>query len=61
MRCRPWPRLLDGVVRKIVGEETPVELNEEEVEQIVKGAVKEAVREALRDVVEEAVETRKSA
>lgn len=57
----PVAPLLDGAVRKVVGDERPVELNEEEVEQIVKGAVKEAVKEALRDVVEEVVETRKSA
>jgi cardiolipin synthase A/B len=54
----PVAPLLDGVVRKVVGDEGKVELNEQEVEEMVKGAVKEAVREVVRGVMEEVVESR---
>ena len=54
----PVGPLLDGAVKKVVGGETPVELNEEEMDEIVKDAVKEAVQEAVKDAVEEVVESR---
>jgi phosphatidylserine/phosphatidylglycerophosphate/cardiolipin synthase-like enzyme len=48
--------VLNGAVKEIVGNETEVELDPEEVEAVVKGTVKEAVKEAVSDMVQEAVE-----
>src|SRR3984893_7882666 len=52
----PVARVMEEVVRKLVGNGTKVELDPKEVEETVKDAVKEAVREAVRDVVESVVE-----
>jgi cardiolipin synthase len=52
----PVTEVLNGAVRDVLGEESDVELNSEEVEAIVKDAVKAAVRDAVRGVVEEVVE-----
>ena len=52
----PVAPVLDGAVKKLVGDSAPVELNAEEVEAIVKDAVKAAVAEVVKEVVEEVVE-----
>lgn len=57
----PVAPVLDVIVKKVVGENSDVALNVEQVEQTVKDAVKEAVKEAVRDVVEDAVEQKEEA
>jgi cardiolipin synthase A/B len=52
----PVGPILDGAMKKVVGDAITVGLNEEEIERMVKGVVKGAVKEVVKNVVEEVVE-----
>jgi cardiolipin synthase len=53
----PVGPILDGAMKKVVGDGITVDLDDEEVERMVRGVVKGAVKEAVKNVVEEVVET----
>jgi cardiolipin synthase A/B len=52
----PVGPILDGAMKKMVGDAIAVDVNEEEVERMVRGMVKGAVKEVVKNVVEEVVE-----
>ncbi len=56
----PMAPVVEAAVKKVVGENTPVELDHREVEATVKDAVKQAVKEVIEDVVEEVIEQKGS-